>query len=307
VVLGLGNRGLLPDRILSQSLEIISRPDAEESSEARSRNQLLDDLTEERVRVGEFIEQWHELDSREAAVKAAPESGKKPNWRDQRSRAEVLGLPLYHKAWGQDPATGKERIATGVVALGNISIGVVALGRWMAVGVIAISPVSIGLWALGLLAIGFKALAPLALSLTDLQWWQALLVVLATGVAGGFLFSRRKPARDAGRLHQLALFSLRSWNEPGAPVQGGKVLAICGRYVVDLTHARLMGERIEIEADAFLGVVRVLAPPGWRVSVAGTPLLGSYTGPSVGSAAGPVIVVRGAAVLGAVQARQQQA
>ena len=72
LVLDLGSQGVLPDRLLSQALEVISlRPDesSDESSEAeRNRNRLLDDLLDGRVRVGEFIEQWHHSESEKQAL-----------------------------------------------------------------------------------------------------------------------------------------------------------------------------------------------------------------------------------------------
>ena len=64
LILDLGSKGLLPGRILSQALEVISRSADERSEVQRKRNRLLDDLLYERVRVGEFIEQWHQLESK---------------------------------------------------------------------------------------------------------------------------------------------------------------------------------------------------------------------------------------------------
>ena len=302
VVLDLGSQGLLPDRILSRSLDVISRAPEKDSDELRARDRLLEDLTAERVRVGEFIEQWHALDSRAAAAAAVEvDSGKKPKWKNQRSETDFFGFPLYHKAWGKDPSTGKERIASGVIAMGNVAVGVFALGRWMAVGVVAISPLSVGLWTVGLVAIGLKALAPLGLSLADLPWWQALLVVLGIGLAAGFLDSRRKPARDANLLDQLALFAFRTWKEPGATIRGGRAMAICGRSIVDLTEVQPAGGRIEMQADAIFGVVRILVPPDWRVSLEGTPILGRFAGPPKQPSASASLTVRGAAILGSVR------
>ncbi len=191
-VLGLSSQGVLPDRILSQALTILSQPEDDDSNAFRERNQLLDDLAEERVRVGEFIEQWHELDSRETAAAAPSKGRKKPLLKEERSKAEIFGLPLFHKSWAQDPATGKRGIAAGVVAVGNISVGVVAIGKWLAIGAVAIAPISIGLWALGLVAIGVKALGLAPLSLVDLPWWQALLLVAGLALAGGLLYKLRK-------------------------------------------------------------------------------------------------------------------
>jgi hypothetical protein len=75
---------------------------------------------------------------------------------EYKSEAEFLGLPLIHIARGVDPQTGLPRIAKGFIAVGNIAIGVFALGG-MAAGFIAIGGMSIGVFALGGIAIGLLA------------------------------------------------------------------------------------------------------------------------------------------------------
>src|SRR4029079_2665213 len=47
---------------------------------------------------------------------------------EYRSRATLFGLPLLHVASGPDPATGRRRVAKGIIALGDIACGVVAIG-----------------------------------------------------------------------------------------------------------------------------------------------------------------------------------
>jgi serine/threonine-protein kinase len=77
---------------------------------------------------------------------------------EYRSRRTLWGLPLLHFATGWDPASGRKRIAKGVIAVGEIAAGVVALG------VIACGGLAVGGCALGLLAIGGAAFGvPLAL------------------------------------------------------------------------------------------------------------------------------------------------
>ncbi len=46
---------------------MISRSTGEGSEETGGRNHLLDDLLYERIQVGEFIEQWHRLESGQEA------------------------------------------------------------------------------------------------------------------------------------------------------------------------------------------------------------------------------------------------
>ena len=109
---------------------------------------------------------------------------------EYRSPLELFGLPLVHIAQGIDPATGRPRVAKGIVAIGNIAIGLVAIGglalggfvlagvglgvfvfAGVALGGVALGGVGVGLWfAIGgvavstLYAIGGVALAPHAIS-----------------------------------------------------------------------------------------------------------------------------------------------
>ena len=48
--------------------------------------------------------------------------------RDYRTRQTLFGLPLAHTAWGIDPATGRPRVAKGIVAVGPVAYGVIAVG-----------------------------------------------------------------------------------------------------------------------------------------------------------------------------------
>jgi serine/threonine protein kinase len=80
---------------------------------------------------------------------------------EYRSRRTLWGLPLVHIATGMDPVTGRMRVARGVIAIGNVAVGVVALGGATAVGFLALGGgVALGLMSfagglgLGLLAIG---------------------------------------------------------------------------------------------------------------------------------------------------------
>jgi hypothetical protein len=80
---------------------------------------------------------------------------------EYRSRRKLWGLPLLHIATGMDPVTGRTRVARGVIAIGNMAVGVVALGSAFAVGFLALGGgVALGLvglaggLGLGLLAVG---------------------------------------------------------------------------------------------------------------------------------------------------------
>ena len=76
---------------------------------------------------------------------------------EYRSRAEIAGLPLVHIAQGIDPATGRPRIAKGIIAIGNLAIGLVAIGG-LALGGISLGGLSLGALAFGGVAGGITAL-----------------------------------------------------------------------------------------------------------------------------------------------------
>jgi Protein kinase domain len=88
---------------------------------------------------------------------------------DYRSQLAWRGLPLLHIATGKDPATGKRRIARGIVAIGTFARG------WAAVGLFAFGGIAIGPFAIGVLAFGGCAVGLVALG------WSAVGLILATG------------------------------------------------------------------------------------------------------------------------------
>ncbi|MBN1510249.1 MAG: hypothetical protein JW955_25605 [Sedimentisphaerales bacterium] len=86
---------------------------------------------------------------------------------EYRSEREVLGLPLVHVVAGRgiDPATGRVRIAKGVVAVGPIAVGGLTFGG-VSCGLLSFGGLSVGLIALGGAAIGILlALGGLAIGL----------------------------------------------------------------------------------------------------------------------------------------------
>jgi len=82
---------------------------------------------------------------------------------EYRSKAEVAGLPLVHVAQGIDPATGRPRIARGIIAIGNVAIGVVAMGGF-AMGIVSLGGFSLGFLALGGLALGGVSIGGVAIA-----------------------------------------------------------------------------------------------------------------------------------------------
>ena len=84
--------------------------------------------------------------------------------------------------------------------------------------------------------------------------------------------------------------------------RGGSLNAIMGGVELDLRNAQVKeGEQALIDAFAMWGGVEITVPPNWRVIGEVMPLLGGFDDKTAGqSGNGPVLIVRGAAVMGAV-------
>jgi predicted Ser/Thr protein kinase len=83
---------------------------------------------------------------------------------DYRSPIMIFGLPLLHVTSGIDPATGRQRVARGIVAVGGIAHGVVACGG-LAIGGFAFGGLSLGVFSYGGLAAGALAIGGIGVGL----------------------------------------------------------------------------------------------------------------------------------------------
>lgn len=73
-----------------------------------------------------------------------------------KTEIEIFGWPLIHIAQGYDPATGRHRVAKGIIALGDIAIGGLAVGG-AAFGGVTLGGISLGIFSIGGMAIGILA------------------------------------------------------------------------------------------------------------------------------------------------------
>ena len=100
---------------------------------------------------------------------------------EYRSKATLLGWPLVHVSSGADH-NGRQRVARGIIAIGDVAMGLFAFGG-VAVGGIAIGGVSVGLLALGGMAAGYVALGGIAAG----WYWAFGGIALSLGYAIGGL------------------------------------------------------------------------------------------------------------------------
>jgi serine/threonine protein kinase len=321
LLLELGGQGLLPDRVLSQALELLGKPPDQMQPPDKRRDVLLEDLVQSR-RVGEFIENWQQADAPAAPSvvrheePSAVEPGPKREWR---TRTEIFGLPLVHCARGVDPRTGRRRVAKGIVALGDIAVGVIACGG-IAFGGLAVGGVSVGLLAAGACALGLMmsagavALGPSATGAVTFglgEGFFPILVRLAFTIFVLRLLIRRRRFRkqhrdDGGAVGVWSILGGREWRSDGTPFRGGNVVATFGGCDVDLTGTTIEGPEAVIEANALFGGVKIIVPYGWRIVTQGSQLIGAYankTRPpqSAVSGSAPRLLVKGFALFGGVE------
>jgi predicted Ser/Thr protein kinase len=105
---------------------------------------------------------------------------------DYRSQAKLFGLPLLHVATGMDPATGRKRIARGIIAIGDIAQGVLAFGG-MAMGGFAFGGLAMGVVAFGGCALGLISFGGLAIALIAALGGGAIAPIAMGGGAIGYL------------------------------------------------------------------------------------------------------------------------
>jgi predicted Ser/Thr protein kinase len=119
-----------------------------------------------------------------APSKLTPEVRRKLSF-EYRSKTTLFGWPLVHVATGVDPATGRTRIAKGIIAIGDTPRGVIAFG-YVAVGVIAIGIFGYGLFSISIIAVGAVALGPVAVGLGLAIGGVAVAPVALGGSAAGY-------------------------------------------------------------------------------------------------------------------------
>lgn len=154
---------------------------------------------------------------------------------------------------------------------------------------------------------GAEALAPLRALIADLRPGDALSApsrALALPRAGALAVPETRPR---GAVTSVFGSTTRSgaWELP----RRLDVRAVFGEAVLDLREARIAAGTSEIHVTSVFGSVEVIAPPGLRVLVEGTPILGEFSGreePSGADPSAPRVVIRGVAVFGSVEVEHRR-
>jgi predicted Ser/Thr protein kinase len=110
---------------------------------------------------------------------------------EYKSERTLWGRPLLHVAVGLDPATGKSRVARGIIAIGGVARGLLAIGG-MARGIIAIGGFATGGFAFGGFALGVVPIGGFSLGVFAVGGFTVGLLAAYGGIAfapiamGGF-------------------------------------------------------------------------------------------------------------------------
>ncbi|MGH7338148.1 MAG: hypothetical protein ACREI7_11240, partial [Myxococcota bacterium] len=91
--------------------------------------------------------------------------------------------------------------------------------------------------------------------------------------------------------------------------RGGDLGAFMGGVVLDLTQAKLAGERATIDAVGMWAGIEIKVPPDWKVVGEVFPLMAAFedktrpTAPLSGAAPSKTLVVRGLVVMGGIEVK----
>lgn len=111
--------------------------------------------------------------------------------------------------------------------------------------------------------------------------------------------------RDDAEVHTFAMMAGVRWQTRSHEFRGGDASAIMGGVEVDLRDAQIRpGTEVIIDAFALMGGVEITVPAGWRIVSNVLPVMGGFEDNTrATSETGPTLIVRGTAVMGAIEVK----
>ena len=106
-------------------------------------------------------------------------------------------------------------------------------------------------------------------------------------------------------VHAFAMMAGIHHQSTSQSFRGGDANAIMGGVELDLSKAQMKdGEEAVLDAFAMWGGIEIRVPENWRIVGQVMPLLGGFDNKTrTASTTGPVLIIRGAAVMGAVEVK----
>jgi hypothetical protein len=172
-----------------------------------------------------------------------------------------------------------------------VTVGVVLILENLGVAHIRFDAV----WPLIIIGVGllmiWRAIGPPPSGEAGRSWWDYL----------------RSGGSDASgsEFNHVAVFSGFKRRTTSKNFKGGKILAVCGGFQIDLRQADIEGDSAAIEAISFMGGGEIKVPYSWDVTMEGVGFMGGYvdetdqTQPPAGTPR-KQLVVKGAAIMGGV-------
>lgn len=113
-------------------------------------------------------------------------------------------------------------------------------------------------------------------------------------------FGKDRPVKS-DTIHINAVLGGGGYRFDSKKLAGGKVSAVLGGCEINLTEAKMEGNRIELDLFALMGGIELRVPTDWRVINEITPILGGVDDDSVASSkATKELVLRGTAIMGGI-------
>jgi Domain of unknown function (DUF5668) len=106
-------------------------------------------------------------------------------------------------------------------------------------------------------------------------------------------------------VHAFALMAGVRWHSVSRAFRGGDASAIMGGVEIDLRDVEIKpGQEVIVDGLALMGGVEITVPKGWRIVGNVLPIMGAFEDNTYGAAEGaPTLVVRGTAVMGAIEVK----
>jgi predicted membrane protein len=114
--------------------------------------------------------------------------------------------------------------------------------------------------------------------------------------------ARAGVVNDDSTVSSFAMMAGVHWQSTSRAFRGGEVNAIMGGVELDLRNVEIKpGDEPVIDALAIMGGVEIFVPAGWKVVASVLPIMGGFEDKTTaGSETGPMLTVRGTAIMGAI-------